>query len=99
MSLTESVAEALDSLPAEPVDAAARELARVYARQIDDCPATLVDIGPKLLAVLESLGMTPRARAAATKGSTGGAARSPLDELRNRRARRDGAPPVDPATG
>lgn len=56
--------------------------------------AVLAAIGPKLLAALEQLGMTPAARAAVT-GKTGvgggksdGASRSKLDELRTRRERR-----------
>jgi hypothetical protein len=59
---------------------------------------TASDLGPKLLAVLESLAMTPRARVAVIgKGApTREPAASPLDELRRRRrARADRATPVD----
>ena len=56
------------------------------------------DLGPKLLAALTSLGMTPAGRGAA-KGGQNGTTAGPLDELRARaRARRAGAhhtPPVD----
>jgi len=47
------------------------------------------DLGPKLLATLDALGLTPRARAALTKGAGTGVQRdgSPLDELRARRHR------------
>jgi hypothetical protein len=54
------------------------------------------DLGPKLLAALEALQLTPRARAAAMKGGAAGEpAKSPLDELRARRARRHSAEAVD----
>lgn len=47
------------------------------------------DLGPKLLAALTALGMTPAARAALAgkiNPAPGGTARSPLDELRAKRA-------------
>ncbi|HEX6579207.1 MAG TPA: hypothetical protein VF082_12655 [Jiangellaceae bacterium] len=52
-----------------PEDTAAVRLARRYAAAIDDAPAdervaALGTFGPKLLAVLEQLGATPKARAA-----------------------------------
>lgn len=47
------------------------------------------DLGPKLLAALVELGLTPKARAALSKGGRDdGPAQSPLDELRARRAAR-----------
>lgn len=56
------------------------------------------DLGPKLLAALESLQLTPRARAAAQKVSPGDQPRSnPIDQLAVRRAGRRGAPAVDAA--
>lgn len=73
--------QALTQLEPGDVDSAAVELARVYARALDNDGALDV-LGPKLLAVLESLGMTPRSRSA--KGGQD-ATTSPLDELRERR--------------
>ncbi|WP_410669141.1 hypothetical protein [Amycolatopsis sp. cmx-4-68] len=103
MSMMDSVATALAQLPAEQRDSAARELAELYALQIDCDPDALETYGPKLLAVLDALGLTPKARAVATKG--GGAdepaagKRNPADELRARRAARlAGAKAVDTAT-
>lgn len=53
----------------------------------------LTALGPKLLAALESLGASPRARAALVKGGTrGGSTASPLDELRRKRAARQRDP-------
>jgi hypothetical protein len=77
-TLTGAVAAALAGLTLQPEDAAAARLARFYAEAIDrggcecdSCPGEpLRDLGPKLLAVLESLGATPKARAAALKGVT-----------------------------
>jgi len=69
-----AVAETVNALQLEPEDAAAVQLARRYAAILDDAYATddeakvWNDLGPKLLAVLESLGATPRARALAAKG-------------------------------
>lgn len=80
--------EALKSLTLDGTDGAAVELARTYARAID-AGDSLDKRGPQLLAVLESLGMTPRSRAALMKGETH-AVTSPLDELRERRATRVG---------
>lgn len=61
-------------------------------RKIRDALAhhsVLSDLGPKLLAALEALQLTPRARTAVMKGGNGGSApASPLDELRARRAAR-----------
>ena len=87
MSLEQSVTESLEALEPDARDGAARDLAVTYARELDTSPELLAELGPKLLAALDALGMTPRARAAATKG-TPGTARNPLDELRARRAGR-----------
>lgn len=73
-----------------PIDAdkGAAELARTYARAIDT-GGELEKVGPLLLAVLESMLLTPKARAAAMKGAKDDRpAASPLDELRARRAAR-----------
>lgn len=82
----------LRALKVEPKDRAAAELAISYARLVDDMPAMIIKVGPLLLSVLESLLLTPRARAALVKGATGdqGKQHSPLDELRSRRNKRVG---------
>jgi hypothetical protein len=87
MSLRESVTNSLDALEVDDRDGAARDLAVLYATEIDGAPELLEQLGPKLLATLEALGMTPRARSAATKGAPG-AAVNPLDQLQRRRAER-----------
>lgn len=93
--LEAKVISALDDLRTAPSDAAAVELALTYARHID-LGDDLTKLGPALLATLTALGMTPSARAALAKGGGAGEpAKSPLDELRARRARRDSAAPVD----
>lgn len=75
----------------------ARRLA-VLARQVE-AQAVLADLGPKLLAVLDALGATPRARLAAAGAKGGGPgdgpSRTPLDDARDRRARQRHAAAVD----
>lgn len=67
--------------------------AKVEARVV------LADLGPKMLAVLAELGMTPRARAGGGGDRRDGAGRTRLDELRERRAARQRDPaPVDPSS-
>ena len=68
-----AVAETVAALTTSPEDAAAIRLAETYARMLDasDDPDILAAIGPKLLAVLESLGATPRARAGLARTQTG----------------------------
>lgn len=85
MTLTEAVDDALEAVPVLGQDVGAVQLARHYAAAIE-AGGELEKLGPALLTVLESLGMTPRAR----KSVQGGApdARSPLDELRDRRSKR-----------
>lgn len=69
----------------------------VYARQIED-GGDLAKLGPPLLAAMEALHLTPRARAAAKKAVTiREPAASPLDELAGRRAGKGRAAPVDAA--
>lgn len=73
------------------------------ARYVDTIRAALSehsvmsDLGPKLLAALDALGMSPRARAALQKGAKTGdrSAPSRLDELRAARARKNAAPTGD----
>jgi|SRR6184192_390113 len=102
VSMTEQLTEALvDVRPhLTPRDAAAVELAAAYASALDAEPEAIGRLGPQLHAVLESLLMTPRARAQATKkgGGLDGPGKSRLDELRERRhARQHGAEAVDAA--
>lgn len=81
-----AVAEMLCVLDLAPEDVAAARLARRYAAAIDDGnPDTLDALGPKLLTALESLGATPRARAAIRKGAAG-AGHGKLAALRAARA-------------
>jgi hypothetical protein len=70
-----AVTQTIQMLPLAPEDHAAAALAQRYAAAIDssDDPAgALEQLGPRLLAVLESLGASPKARAQITKGNTTG---------------------------
>lgn len=70
-------------LASDPViDAAWRKVERAMSDH-----SLMSDFGPKLLAALESLGMTPRARRALVREATNGPA-SPVDELRARKIAR-----------
>ncbi len=93
--LSQVVQEALNAQPVEDRDAATAELALTYARDID-AGGDLAKLGPALLACLESLGMSPRARKA-VKASEQPAA-NPLDQLAAARARRGRPQAVDAAT-
>jgi hypothetical protein len=55
------------------------------------------DLGPKLLAALEALLLSPRARKVAMKGGTDGKPVSRLDQLAARRARKGPAQDLHPA--
>lgn len=77
-------------------DAAAVKLAQRYARAIDSAlesgprayTSALRWLGPELHRMLESLGGTPAARAAMTKGGkAGNAPEDPLEALRKARGR------------
>lgn len=76
----------LKGMAVQPTDAAAVALAREYAVTLDNDPASLVKIGAQFLAVLDALGITPKARAAKGDKQTPGI--SPLDELRAARERK-----------
>jgi hypothetical protein len=96
---------ALSKMDGPPVDKAAVQLATGYAKALDS-GGNLLKFGPLLLAVLESLGMTPKSRAAILgKGvsNDGSHTSNPLDELRRRReqrrARQDPAAAVDTTAG
>lgn len=102
MTLRDVVDAALTAESTEPGDEAVAELARRYAAAIDagfDNPADVAKVGAALLSALEALHLSPRARAAAQKGlkPSGASPRTRLDELRERRARKDAAPPADAA--
>jgi hypothetical protein len=97
MSLVRAVQGAVDALALAPADRGAVQLALTYAAAVD-AGEPVEKVGPPLLAVMEALGMTPRARAALVKGgSDAGPSTSPLDELRARRARRNGPADLDAA--
>lgn len=82
-----AVNDALRHVPLDALDAAAAELAKRYAAEIEG-GGDLSKLGPPLLAALESLGMTPRSRRALVNGAR--PQQSPADELREKRARRAG---------
>ena len=97
MALVESVTAGLAELePLDVRDRAIADLALKYAAAIDDDEGwkdrlrdPLAELGPKLLAALTSLQMTPAARSAVVKGAKADAPkRSPLDELRAKREAR-----------
>ena len=69
-------------------DKATVALAIAYAEMIDD-GADLAVYGPLLLVALDALLLTPKARQQIMRGVAGApAARTPLDELRAKRASR-----------
>lgn len=73
-TLSYAVNDTLEQLKLGPLDTAAAQLARKYAKAIDDAPdlAEAIDsTGPKLLSCLESLGATPAARARMIRGARG----------------------------
>ena len=101
MTLEQAVRDSLaaDTAPVTERDQAVAELALTYARELDGHDPDTTKLGPALLACLDALLLTPRARAAALRNGASDGAKpvSPLDQLRERRARRDGAETVDPA--
>lgn len=92
MGIVESLETSIGSLDLGEADQAIVDLAREYAEQIDagETPDRhpLPLYGPKLLACLDSLLLTPKARRAITKDPKRDPADSPLDELKRRRAAR-----------
>jgi hypothetical protein len=128
MSLEQALTESFGTLDTAPDrDGAARELALIFARQIDKAAAiraqadkalklaeqngddaltemvrslkakvseqgTIATIGARLQASIDSLLMSPKARAAVTKGAPADdqPPANPLDELRERRVRATG---------
>jgi hypothetical protein len=96
-SHTTALRRALGAVPLTPADQAAVRLAHAYAAALDapSCPECgqapdLTKVGPLLAALLGQLGMTPAGRAAVLgKGVQGvSTGPNPVDELRQRRARR-----------
>lgn len=81
--------------PLDPRDEAVARLALDYAQAMEDGTDRNIGIdtlGPKLLAALVQLRMTPQSRAAAVGGEAPpGAKADPLDEIRQRRQRHLGA--------
>lgn len=94
--LTQVVRESLAAVQVEPRDAAAAELALTYAAAIDE-GADLSKVGPALLATLDALGLTPRARKAVKSDGQQPSA-NPLDQLAARRAGRGRPADRDAAT-
>ena len=92
------VARALAAHPPGPRDQGAVALALTYAKELD-MGGDLAKLGPALLACLDALQMTPRARAVAQRGGTGKPDEHPattrMDELRARRAGKNGAAAMD----
>ena len=92
MGMEDAVRKAAAAI--EGVDLAAVELAATYGAAIDD-GGDVDKTGPLLLAALESLLMTPKARASTAKGGDrDGRGSNPLDELRARRGARVNNPPA-----
>lgn len=74
----------------EPRDAATATLALTYAAQIEDGSEDLSKLGPPLLAALEALQLSPRARKAVKLDDKPRV--SPLDQLAAARARKSPGP-------
>jgi len=89
-SLSDVTLGALRKAGLQPQDEAAMALALMYARRIDAVPGDLSDLGPKLLAVLASLGMTPAGRGVKGGKQDATPVSNALDELEQRRAKRAG---------
>lgn len=90
-TLTQALAEALKDAQLQPRDYGAVALVKRYAATIDADPKVLSDLGPKLLAALTALGLTPAGRGVKEGGGTSAPVASALDELRERRNARQNA--------
>lgn len=95
-SLEQAVRSSLTAKPPAAGDKAVAELALRVAQAIDSDGAD-PKLAAALLAALEALQMSPRARAQAHRGEVKDvpAPANPLDQLAARRAGRRGSPPVD----
>lgn len=98
-TLADVVTAVLGDEPPQAKDAAVAALALTYARQIDAGEGDLAKLGPPLLAALEALHLSPRARATASRGIKPDAkpVANPLDQLAARRAGKSRAPDLDAA--
>jgi hypothetical protein len=89
-----AVIKSLRAADLAPKDEALAGLLRLYARRIDEDDARMEKLGPHVLAILDSLLLTPKARAALVKGVTdarGQEPANPIDELRAKRDARKNA--------
>ena len=92
--MTQAVKDALAAAHVAPRDRAAAQLAGRYAVLLDDLRDTdgevagYSDIGPKLLATLTALGLTPAGRGQKGGGPSVAPVATVLDELRARRESR-----------
>lgn len=91
--ISRAVTSALKDAPTLPRDAAAVQLVKRYAAAIDGdpTPELLAELGPKLLAALTALGMTPAGRGAKGGGQSVSPVARKLDEFTARRARKHGS--------
>jgi hypothetical protein len=94
VTLRQRVDAALAAVTLTDADQGTAELARTYADQIDGM-GDLAKLGPPLLAALESLGLSPRARAAMKGGKPDVPRSGKLDELRERRNRKSNPEDLD----
>lgn len=95
--MEKAVRAALTAKPPAPSDAATAELALVLAVRVDEDGVDYKTSGA-LLAALEALQMSPRARTAAHRGEVKDAAptvANTLDQLAGRRARKGRAESLD----
>jgi hypothetical protein len=100
-SLVACLGESLQEINVASTDIGVANLIIKYAQEIDNGNmATLAKLGPLLLAAMESLQMSPRSRAMASKGGVSNVPTSSgLDELRaKRRERQNGTSDIHTAT-
>jgi hypothetical protein len=99
--LETSLAEVLNAEPLNPRDHTIGHLAMTYARAIDSGQADLTKLGPQLQSALESLLLSPRARAMAMRGlkANDRPGTAKLDELHARRLRKSNPQDLHAAPG
>lgn len=66
--VSQALEAALEAAELRPADGAAVALGRLYARALDGPVGDVVELGPRFLALLTALGMTPAGRVALAKG-------------------------------